>query len=116
VAKKVRRKPEEEAPKFEFPPFDEAAFVAKESELAGGLTIMVVLTALLGIVSWGITRAGLAWWLAFGIGLVGLVMSPFLIARLRVQSALYTKGDWASMMMFEFFGWLALWFVLVNVT
>ena len=115
MAKKVRRKPEDEGPTFQFPEFDEAAFVAKESELAGGLIFGIVVTVLLGAVSWGITRAGQAWWMAFGIGVLGIALSPFLIARLRPRSDLYTKGDWAGIILFEFFGWLALWFALVNV-
>jgi len=116
MAKKVRKKPEEEAPSFEFPEFDEAGFVSKETELTGGLLVASILTVLLGLVSWGVTQAGLPWWLAFVIGVLGLAGSPSFISRLRPHSDVYTKGDWASMIALEFFGWLALWFVLVNIT
>jgi len=35
---------------------------------------------------------------------------------LRTKSAIYTKGDWAGLIALEFFGWLALWFVLLNLS
>lgn len=115
MAKKVRHRPEEEAPKFEFPVFDEVAFVAKENELAAGLWIAALLTLGLGVVAGLLTYAGLLWDEVFLIGLAGIVVSPFAIGRLRPNAGIYTKGDWAGFIMLEFFGWLALWFVLVNL-
>jgi len=51
MAKKVRRKPEEEAATaFEFPVFDDVAFVTKEFELMSALILASVIAALLGIV------------------------------------------------------------------
>lgn len=117
MAKKVRRNPEaEEEAKFEFPAFDEAGFVTKELEMTFALSLASAFAVLLGVVSWAMTNAGLPWWAPFLIGFVGTVLSLFAIRRLRERSAVYTKGDWAGLFALEFFGWLALWFVLVNVT
>lgn len=116
MAKKVKRKLEEEAePAFEFPAFDETAFVTKEFEMTGALALTATLTAVLGIVSWALSASGLSVWVPLGLGLLGVIASPFLIRRLRTRSAMYTKGDWAGLLALEFFGWLALWFVLLNL-
>jgi len=116
MAKKVRRKlEEEEAAAFEFPVFDEKAFVAKEFEMGTALALAGVFTAVLGVVSWALTYVGVPWYgpLILGIGVV--ILSPFVIRRLRTRSNLYTKGDWAALIAMEFFGWFALWFVLVDL-
>jgi hypothetical protein len=116
VAKKVRRKlEEEEAAAFEFPVFDEVAFVTKEFELMGAVILACAIAVLLGILGWALTSAGLPWYAPFGLGLLGIIFSPYAIRRLRTRSRLYTKGDWAGLFALEFFGWLALWFVLLNV-
>lgn len=116
MAKKARKRLEEAAePAFEFPEFDEGAFVWKEFELASA-TLLAGLVALgVGVVSSGLTLAGLPWYIPFPIGLAGIILGLFGVQRLRVYSHAYTKGDWAGLFMLEFFGWLALWFVLVNL-
>ncbi|MGP8078762.1 MAG: hypothetical protein ACLQD8_02745 [Thermoplasmata archaeon] len=117
MAKKKRQKlEEEEAAAFDFPVFDEVAFVTKEFELASAVAIATVLTLLLGLVCWALTRSGLAWYIAFPVGILGVALSPFVIQRVRARSDLYTKSDWAGLIALVFFGWLALWLVLVNVT
>jgi hypothetical protein len=116
LAKKVRRRPEEEGPVFEFPEFDETSFLKKEFELAGALWLAVALTVVLGALSWLATRVGLPWYVPFPLGILFVAVSPLLIGRLRTNSGRYTKGDWAGLLAFEFFGWLALWFVLLDVT
>jgi hypothetical protein len=117
MAKKVRRKPEEEeAPVFEFPVFDETAFVAKEFELTIALTLAGGFTVLFGILSWALSVVGLLWYFVFPLGILLIALSPFLIQRLRPKSSIYTKGDWAGLIALEFFGWLALWFVLQNLS
>jgi hypothetical protein len=117
VAKKVRKKlKEEEAAAFEFPVFDEVAFVQKEYELTAGLALASLFAVLLGILGWVMTVAGIPWYGPFTVGLAGIVASPNVIRQLRRSSALYTKGDWAGLIALEFFGWLALWFVLLNVS
>jgi hypothetical protein len=117
MAKKARRKlEEEEAAAFEFPVFDEAGFVKKEFELTAALTLASLFAILLGLVGWVMSTQGLSGWIPFGIGLLGLIASPFAIQRLRPRSSLFTKGDWAGLLALEFFAWLALWFVLLNVS
>lgn len=116
MAKKARKKMEEADPPFEFPVFDEPAFVWKELELAGATLLAGMFAVILGILSWGLTASGLPWYVPFPIGLLGAVGSLFAIRRLRDASYAYTKGDWAALFILAFFGWLALWFVLVNVS
>jgi len=117
VAKKVRRKlEEEEEASFEFPVFDEVAFVNKEFELTFALLIAGAFTIFLGVLGWALTVAGIPWFGTFPIGILLLALSPFLIRSLRRKSSIYTKGDWAGLIALEFFGWLALWFVLLNLS
>jgi len=117
LAKKVRRKlEEEEAASFEFPAFDEAAFAEKEFELTYALLLACVITILIGVVSWALSASGVYWYVVFPLGLVVLVASPYIIRQLRRKSSIYTKGDWAGLIALEFFGWLALWFVLQNLS
>jgi uncharacterized membrane protein len=117
MAKKVRRKlEEEEAASFEFPVFDEAGFVAKELEMTYGLVLASLIAILLGIMGWGLSVAGINSFVPFFLGLFALAASPYLIGRLRRHSSMYTRGDWAGLLALEFFGWLALWFVLQNVS
>jgi hypothetical protein len=117
MAKKVRRKlEEEEAAAFEFPVFDEVAFVSKEFEMTYALAIAGALTIVLGVLGWVLSVAGLFWYIVFPIGIVVLALSPMLVRRLRPKASAYTKGDWAGLIALEFFGWLALWFVLQNLS
>ena len=116
MAKKARKRLEEAAePAFEFPEFDEAGFVWKELELTAATWLSGVFLLIAGIVSWTLTTIGLPWFVPFPIGIVLIVLGMYLVRRLRTGSHAYTKGDWASLFMLEFFGWLALWFVLVNL-
>jgi hypothetical protein len=116
MAKKARKKLEEAAPAFEFPTFDEAGFVWKELELSGATLLAGLFAVVFGVLSWGMRIAGLPWFAAFPVGLGGIIASMFVIQRLREASHAYTKGDWAGLFVLEFFGWLALWFVLVNLS
>jgi len=43
-----------------------------------------------------------------------VILSPLIIGRLRNGSSVFTKGDWAGVIAMEFFGFLAVWFLLVN--
>ncbi|HLN50775.1 MAG: hypothetical protein ACLQD9_05400 [Thermoplasmata archaeon] len=116
MAKKVRRNPEaEEEAKFEFPEFDEAGFVSKELELTIALALACGFAVLLGLLSWFLTSILVPWWAPFLVGFAGIIVGPLAIRRLRSRSEIYTKGDWAGLIALMFFGWLALWFVLVNV-
>ncbi len=117
MAKKVRRKlEEEEAAAFEFPVFDEVAFVSKEFELMGAYLVAVAIAVLLGVFAWAATVAAGLSWFPFPIGIVVIALSPYLIRRLRTRALTYTKGDWAGLIMLEFFGFLALWFVLLDIS
>jgi hypothetical protein len=116
MAKKARRKlEEEEAQAFEFPPFDEAAFAKKEFELGTGLLLAGLFTILIGVLCWALTVVGLPSLVPFGIGLAIIAASPVVIGRIRALSSMYTKGDWAGLIAMEFFGFLALWFLLLNL-
>jgi hypothetical protein len=116
MAKKVRRKlEEEEAAAFEFPVFDEEAFATKEFELGSGLLLAGIITLLIGVASWAISVTGISVYVPLVLGLVVIALSPFAIQRLRRLSTLYTKGDWAGLIAMEFFGWFALWFVLLDL-
>jgi len=116
MAKKARKKLEEaQEPAFEFPEFDEGAFVWKELELDSATLLAGIFAIAAGIVSAGLKLAGLLWWVQFPVGLVIVILGVFAIQRLRPASHAYTKGDWAGLFILEFFGWLALWFVLVNL-
>jgi hypothetical protein len=115
VAKKVRRKSEDEEFTFEFPQFDEAGFVWKEYELTSA-TVLAGLFALgLGLVCWVLSAVSLSVWVPLGIGIAAVIASVWAIRALRPASELYTKGDWAGLLALEFFGWLALWFLLLNI-
>jgi len=117
VAKKVRRKlEEEEASSFEFPAFDEEAFVAKEYELTYGLAFASGITIFMGVLSWALSVSGFYWFIVFPLGLLLLAVSPYIVRMLHARSSTYTKGDWAGLIALEFFGWLALWFVLQSLS
>ncbi|MGP8072151.1 MAG: hypothetical protein ACLPZM_03355 [Thermoplasmata archaeon] len=116
MAKKARKKMEEAEPPFEFPPFDEPGFVWKELELTAATALAGVFAVILGVISWGLTLAGIPWFGPFVIGVGGMIGGLLLIQRIRSASYAYTKGDWAGLFFLGFFGWLALWFVLVNLS
>ncbi|MGA8542862.1 MAG: hypothetical protein WB947_04895 [Thermoplasmata archaeon] len=117
MAKKARRKlEEEEEAAFEFPVFDEKAFATKEFELGSGLLLVGLITVVIGFISWAISSAGVSVWVPLGLGIFVIALSPFLIRRFRKLSTLYTKGDWAGLLAMEFFGWFALWFLLLDLS
>ncbi len=116
MAKKVRQNPvETKEAAFEFPEFDERKFVTKEFELTGALVLASLMAVVLGAVSWVATSSHLPWYVPFPIGLIVLALSPTVIGRFRSRSDLYTKSDWAGLLALVFFGWIAVWFVLVDV-
>jgi hypothetical protein len=119
VAKKVRTRPEEaEENKFEFPVFDERAFVDHELELTYGMVFAVVFAAFAGLLSGVVSLVGgggVPVALAVLVGLAVIVASPFVIPRLRTEASGYTKGDWAGLIALQFFGWLGLWFLIAEL-
>ncbi len=123
MAKKKKIEDEEEVG-FEFPEFDEAAFIAHESEQTMATAIAVVFALALSVVSFAIdavagrTLVGGTDPLVFlppVLGVAVIIASPFVIGRLRPASTEYTKGDWASLLLIEIFGWIGIWFVLTDV-
>jgi hypothetical protein len=116
VAKKARKRLEEDAvPAFEFPKFDESGFIWKEFELTSATGLAGLLALVLGVVTWLLTSTGLNGYISLGIGIAGLVGSAFLIQMVRPNSRHYTKGEWAGLIALEFFGWFAVWFLLLNI-
>jgi hypothetical protein len=117
MAKKVRRKPDEEAEEkaFDFPVFDETAFTAKEFRLTWAVSLFSVLAVALGAFAWLCWSVPLPWYVPFPIAVVVVGLSPSFSGRLLPGAGVFTKGDWAGLLFLEFFGFLAVWFVLVNV-
>jgi hypothetical protein len=120
VAKKARRKLEEEdeVHTFQFPPFDETAFLAHEFEQSRATGIAFGIALGLGAISYLIDRANLGGFLIVlpvVVGLGVIAFSPYLFQRLRPNTAPeYTRGDWASLLLMQIFGWLGFWFLLLN--
>jgi hypothetical protein len=117
VAKKVRRKPDEEAEEkaFDFPVFDEAAFTSKEFQLTWAVTLAAGIAVALGAFASFCTNSHLSWYVPFPVGFLLVLLSPWLLGRALRGSSSFTTGDWAGIVALEFFGFLAVWFVLVNV-
>lgn len=116
MAKKVRGKPgtEEVDPPFEFPKFDDRAFLDHEYEITRGLLIAAGISLLVGIVSWAIDVARLPWEIPPVLALFVLIFLYSIIRELHPRARIYTKGEWATMYAVVFFGWLASWFVLLD--
>ncbi len=116
MAKKVKRKlEEEEEAAFEFPAFDDAAFVKKEFKLAQGLLIAGLLSLVAGFLAWGVTLIGGPWWGSFGLGILLSALTPMIVGRLEPASTLFTKGDWMGLIFLVFFGYLAIWLLLLDL-
>lgn len=117
MAKKARKKvgDDPEHPAFRFPEFEIEKFLQHEFEQTFAVLVALVLAVVLGVVSWAIDRAGLPDVIPVVLGIAGIAFSPYLIQRLRRDSGEYTKGDWAGLILVEAFGWLGLWFLLLNV-
>ncbi len=118
MAKKVRRKPDEEAEEnaFDFPVFDEAGFARKEFQLTTAVALGSAIAVLLGVFSWFCTSSHLPWYVPFPLSFAVVLLSAWFLGRIIPGSTLFTKGDWAGVIALEFFGFVAVWFVLVNVT
>jgi hypothetical protein len=115
VAKKAKRKiEEEEEAKFDFPVFDDRAFVTHELELTWATLIAFGLAVLAALLS-TIGQRALAPVIGLAIGVAFLIGGPLLIRNLRISSGDYTKGDWAGVILILFFAWLGLWFLFQSV-
>jgi hypothetical protein len=123
VAKKKKLEEDDEVG-FEFPEFDEAAFIAHESEQTVATAIALVFALLLAGISFAIDSVagghvvgGIAplIYIPPVLGVAVVIASVFIIGRLRPASTDYTKGDWASLLLIQIFGWIGIWFVLTDV-
>jgi len=115
MAKKAKRKlEEEEEAAFEFPVFDDVAFVKKEFALTTALTIAGLWAVIVGLLVWAIAAASAPWYASFGFGILLTAATPVLIGRLRPTSQ-FTKGDWLGLIFLVFFGFLAIWLLLVDL-
>ena len=117
MAKKVRRKPDEEAEEkaFDFPVFDKTAFASKEFQLTWAVVLGAVVAVVLGAFGSFCTGSHLPWYVPFPVGFLLVLLSPWLFGWVLPSSTTFTKGDWAGVVALEFFGFLGVWFVLVNV-
>lgn len=116
MAKKVRGKPGavDEAPQFEFPVFDERAFLNHEYEITRGMLLAGGVAVLIGAVSWAIDAARLPWEIPPVMALIVLIFLHSAITWLHPRARIYTKGEWATLYAVVFFGWLASWFLLLD--
>ncbi len=116
MAKKARKKLEEAAePPFQFPTFDLGGFLTHEFEMTTATTIALIVAVLLGLLSWALGVVGLPWFVPVVLAFVLIAVVPILLTRLRDETKIYTKGDWASMFLMEIFGWLGFWFLFANL-
>ena len=116
MAKKAKRRlEEEEAQTFAFPVFDEGAFLTHEFEQTVAVSVALVVAVGLGVLSWALIVAGIPWFVPVLMALAIVVLVPILLPRFRPQARLYTKGEWASLLVTQLFGWLGFWFLFLNV-
>jgi hypothetical protein len=117
VAKKAKRKLEEdeEYNSFQFPEFDDRKFLAHEFEQTYATVIAFAIAGVMAVAAYLVDRTALPSVLAVAVAIGILLAAPFVIQRLRPLSTEYTKGDWAGLIVMMVFGWLGLWFVLLNV-
>lgn len=119
MAKKVRSNPEEnEESRFEFPVFDERAFILHELELTWGMAMALMVAAIAGILSAALSIYGgpsLTIAAPIGLGVLAVILSPFLFLSLRRATRDYTKTDWAGVIALEIFTWLGIWLLLAGI-
>jgi hypothetical protein len=117
MAKKAKRRSEEQEAEeaFKFPEFDVNKFVEHEYEQARAMWVALGLAGALGAAAYLCDRFHLPLVLPIVLGIAVIIASPFIIRRLRSRSKEYTRGEWASLFMMQIFGWLGIWFLLLNV-
>ena len=115
MAKKAKLKTGSDEHHFEFPVFDEGKFVVHELEQSRATIVALTLTVALGAASWAVDWLHGLWFIPILLGLAVLVFTPYIVQLVRPASADYTKGEWAGLIMLEFFGWMGLWFLLLDL-
>ena len=116
MAKKVRKKPDEldEYRTFQFPSFDEQRFLTHEFDQMAGTLAAISIAVGLGIASFFITHLGIDY-VPIALAVVVTFLSPYLIRRIHRPVTPFTKGEWAGFFLMELFGWLGIWFLLLNL-
>jgi hypothetical protein len=113
MAKKQRQKIEEEkATAFEFPVFDETAFIKHELDLSWATVIALTMAILLGVLGAAVVHVGLPYTVPIVIGILGIASIPSTIQTVRHSREVYTKGDWAGILAVAIFVWIGVWFLL----
>lgn len=117
MAKKAKRKLEEdeEYRSFQFPEFDDEKFLAHEFEQTYATGIAFGFAGAMAAVSYAVDRLNVPALAAAAAAIALLVAGPFVIRKVRPLASEYTKGDWAGLIVMMVFGWLGIWFVLLNV-
>ena len=116
MAKKVKRKSEEEGePAFEFPTFDERGYLQHEYEQLYATVTAFVIGVLVGGFAFLVGALNLPYFVPLAVGFGGTVGGAFAIRQIRPASSDYTKGDWATLIVLIFFGFLGIWFLLSDV-
>lgn len=115
MAKKARKKGEDEAPAFEFPAFDEKEFLTHEFEQFYATVLAFGFGVLIGIVADLLASAVRSSWAGLGIGLLGVIGGAMAIRSLRPASSQYTRGDWAALVVLMFFAFLGVWFLVADL-
>jgi hypothetical protein len=124
MAKKARKKLEDdaEASSFQFPEFDEPAFMAHEFEQTIAMGFALVVAVALAAVSFaldrglsGFSQPTLQWLVPLAVSIGVIAFSPLILRRLRTGAPEYTRGDWATVILLEVFGWLGFWFLISDV-
>lgn len=117
MAKKARKRleEEEESRAFTFPAFDEIEFMFHELEQSRATLIALILTVSLGVASWLLQRFVGLWFVPVLVGIAVIAFSPTLVQRVRPKATEYTRGEWATLIMLQLFGWLGLWFLFFDL-
>ncbi|HTT26110.1 MAG TPA: hypothetical protein VMH90_04005, partial [Thermoplasmata archaeon] len=110
------QKPEDAEPGFEFPEFDEPGFLRHEFEQFYATIIAFVLGVVVGIAAYVVGRLAVPVAVPFGVGIAGVVVGTLLIRQVRPASSEYTKGDWASLVVLIFFGFLGFWLLFAGLS
>jgi len=114
MAKKARKKGEEEEA-FEFPEFDERAFLRHEFGQFYATMLAFAFGVIDGAAAWAVGDASQSVLVAFGAGVALVVGAAYAIRRIRADATDYTRGDWASLIALMFFSFLGIWFLLADL-
>lgn len=109
----AKKKKKEEQSEFEFPEFDELAFIKKEFLSAKTTFIAMFFAAIMGCVSYYLAQLT-----TFPIGFIPGVLAmfgiKFVFLAFRIDVARLERKNWAGLGFSYFFTWLAVWVLLLN--